>query len=645
MKRYRFIFLFAAAVSMFSGCEKFLDKSPDMGLDDADVYKDYNSISAYLDNCFTYLEQNLVSHYRGCVRQHAGTLSDEFASVDRDTQATFGNLGNWLKVTRDEAWEFGVNGQQPTRLSSNGIRVANNVIANMEAVTNLSETQRNELLGQAHFYRAWYYFQLLKRYGGMPLLDNAYAGVGDQNVPRVTYQESHGWMLRDLNAACDMLPDNWDDRNTGRPTKAAALAFRAMAQLYAASPLMQNGLDETTVREYDKQSAAQAAKFGWEALEHLRTNASYRMMTAAEYPNLFYFPRELATQPEFIWYNRNYINDGGATNHPKRTLRAFWLPSQSASGEIQLKDGDASSYNAPTQNMAEMYDKMGSDGIYYPITDANAEYDAVNAPFEDRDPRFANNFIVPGERFGIWNDGRPYYFPTYVGGFEWNAMRGMNGVAQNVYVGARQMTGYLCKKFIWPDALNFGNAGPATDRWVKNKYITVYIRYAQVYLDFAEASFEATGSATAKVEGCGMSAKDALNVVRNRVNVTDLPDYIVSDAEKFRAALRRERAVELMFENHRWWDIRRWMVAHTLFSPVNPIRGMEATPVQTITYSPNKAAPDFGRPTTDMSQITYTYSYYNLDREIRSFGMRNYWYPFTVADASSVPDFIQNPEW
>ncbi len=629
MKKLIYILLALPLLFGTVSCEDFLDKSPDMGLTDDQVYKDYSSVMAYLDNCFEWLEQNLVSHYRNCGRGHVGLFSDEFAAIDRDNSGGFSHSGNWLKSARDTEWEFGVNGAQPIRLSAQGIRVAASVIHNIDRVAGLTDREYDEVMGQAHFYRAWYYFQLLKRYGGMPIFEEPFEGVGDQNAPRMTYRESHEWMLNDLNAACEMLPDNWDDKNTGRPTKASALALRAMAQLYAASPLMQNGLDEIVVKDYDREAAAQAARFGWAALQHLLSNPSYRMMDASEYNNIFYFRSELATQPEFIWYNRKYINDGGNTNHPKRTIRSFWLPSQAASGDIQNKDGDASSYNAPTQNIVEMYEKKGADGIYYPISDSRAGYNATTAPFEDRDPRFYNNIIVLGEAFGWLANGDTYYFPLY------EESREPEEIKSNVYIASRQMTGYVCKKFLWPEALNFGNPSPTTDGWVRNKYITVYIRYAQVYLDFAEASFEATGSATQTVDGCGMTAEQALNVVRNRVGVTNLPADIVSDPVKFREALRRERAVELMFENHRWWDIRRWMIAHTIFSPtVNvPIRGIQAHP------------PVGHESVADKSSLQFTYTYRNLDREIRTFTMRNYWYPFTLADASTYEGFVQNPLW
>jgi len=167
--------------------------------------------------------------------------------------------------------------------------------------------------------------------------------------------------------------------------------------------------------------------------------------------------------------------------------------------------------------------------------------------------------------------------------------------------------------------------------------MTAYIRYAQVYLDYAEASFEATGNAKAKVEGCSLSAEDALNIVRNRVGVTNVVQDIVNDPVKFRETLRRERTVELMFENHRWWDIRRWMVAHELFSQDFPIKGVRAIPDH---LPANKEHTN-----PEIATLTYRYELKDVTQEIRVFGMKNYWYPFTLTDVNSSDKLIQNPGW
>ena len=164
--------------------------------------------------------------------------------------------------------------------------------------------------------------------------------------------------------------------------------------------------------------------------------------------------------------------------------------------------------------------------------------------------------------------------------------------------------------------------------------ITVFIRVSQVYLDLAEASFEATGSATAKVEGCELSALDAINVIRNRIGIGNVPADIYNDEQAFREAIRRERAVELMFEDHRWWDIRRWMIAHELFTGQYPIKGMQATP-----KNKNHAKVE------DKSTLEFTYEIIDVIPEERKFEMRNYWYPFSMNDASSLNNLVQNPGW
>ena len=153
-------------------------------------------------------------------------------------------------------------------------------------------------------------------------------------------------------------------------------------------------------------------------------------------------------------------------------------------------------------------------------------------------------------------------------------------------------------------------------------------------MDFAEASFEATGSPIVKVEGCDMNAVEALNIIRNRINVTDIPQEIYSDVDEFRKAYRRERAVELMFEDHRWWDIRRWMIAHELFKDNYPIKGLSATPLD-----PNHAS----KP--NKSELKFKYEIVPLKSELRVFEMRNYWYPFSISDVASLRNLKQNPGW
>lgn len=612
---YKYLLIAFALFVTASGCEDYLDKSPDMGLSEKDIYRDYNSIRAFLDMTYTWLENVHMHNGHQNGRSHPGAISDEFASVFNSADVLKMNSGNWL-VTSDQSYEFGVQGTSMIALSYKGIRVANRVIANIEQVPGLNDNQHNEIMGQAHFMRAWFYFQLLKRYGGMPIFDELLLGDGDEDLPRQTYHDSHDWMMEDVNKAISMLPDKWDDNNTGRVTKIAAMAFKSMAQLYDASPLMQNDLATIQIRGYDKARAELAAKSASDVLQYIDNNASlgYRLMNKDEYPYIFYWPTPPYSQPEFIWYNRAIPTE---YNQFQRYLRSFWLPAQYAQGT----GNDAVVFNAPTQNMIDIYEKKGTDGNYYPIDHPNAAYHFQDQ-FTDRDPRFYNNIIIPGQKWGVNTQNKSQYITTYVDGDI------ANNILTSVHSNMRQQTSYLCKKFLWEGA----------DQWMqeytKNRVITVYIRVTQLYLDLAEASYEATDSPTQKINGCKYSALEALNIVRNRVGVTNITADIVSDPDLFRDAIRRERTVELMFENHRWWDIRRWMVMHDIFDKPYPLKGLKAIP-----KNPNH------KKVVDKSTLKFDFEVIDLIPEVRNYGMRNYWYPFPLDDANSLKNLVQNPGW
>ncbi|MBD3592375.1 RagB/SusD family nutrient uptake outer membrane protein [Bacteroides sp. GM023] len=606
-------------LGIHTGCEDFLDKSPDMGLSEDDVYKDYASIRGFMDRAYNFLDNfHLYQKYNNG-RTYIGAISDEFASLYNFTEAKPINSGSWLSKegTDFEIGNSNKNGGTSIWKAYQGIRIVNRVIRDIDMVSGLTEQQKNELLGQSHFLRAWFYFQLINRYGGMPIFDKLFVGDGDEDLPRKTYHESHDWMMTDIEKAVTMLPDMWDDNNAGRPNKIAAMSFKSMAQLYDASPLMQNDLSSIQIMKYDADRAKTAAKSANAVLKYIKDHPEmgYRLMEKEEYTNIFYWKAPPYMQPEYLWYNRSQ-EALGEYNY-KRYIRAFWLAGEYASGT----GNDAVAYNAPTQNMVDIYEKQGDDGLYYPITHMKASYDDQH-PYDKRDPRFYNNILYPGNKWGENKSGKDQYITTYVGGNMYNT------VINNNQTNKRQQTGYLCKKFLWEGA----------DQWKElyglNRVITVYIRVAQIYLDLAEASFEATGSVTTKVEGCDYSALEAINIIRNRVGIGNVPSDIYNDSDAFRQAIRRERTVELMFENHRWWDIRRWMIAHELFTGQYPIKGIEATPK-------NK---DHAK-VADKSTLEFTFKTIDVIPEIRVFEMKNYWYPFSMNDAASLNNLEQNPGW
>ena len=629
-KIYIHLSIFLACVFALCGCEDFLDKREDAGgLEESAIYESYETIRGFLDKAYGYMEdwncfENASAGYSSG-RTYIGVLSDEMATPFNLNQTYFDFWsGSWLFTEKSaDITEIGNSGRTPVGRAYAALRIINRVINNIDQVP-MTDEQKREIMGQAYFFRAWHYFTLLKRYGGMPKIDKVFAG-GDDDIPRMTYRESSEWMRSDIDEAIKYLPDTWDDMNYGRPTKLAAMAFKEVALLYEASPLMQNGLDETKVMPYDKEGLKAAAKQAWECLQYIQANESVtgvRLETAEEYKNIFWFPDTQLKQPEHIWTNRHV---GGDTERQK-TVAAWWYYAAFVTGT----GSESFALSCPTLNIVDQYERKGADGIYYPIDDPRSGYvfDFEHA-FVDRDPRFYNNISIPGDEWGKNKKGGPYYLDLWVGSTDYNAY------LTSKHTNGRDLSGFMCRKFIWPSCHPYtqGNKG-ATYRGFTAQ--TVFIRVAQLYLDLAEASFEATGSATARVDGVGLSAEECINIIRNRVGVTDLPQDYVSDANKFREAYRRERCVELMFENHRWWDVRRWMIMHTLFENPNSIYGVKFHPVG---YMPKNV--EEGR-----KPDSFTLEKFLMTKETRAFGnMRNYWYPLPQHDVDALDNLKQNPGW
>jgi hypothetical protein len=613
-------------------CEAYLDRSPNDGLSESDVYKDYNSLSGFMDRI--YLGQDILMYFNNinCYQNAYATvsnLSDEFAAVRNTCPSQFANNGNWLEnaSTRFElgcktaAIVSGSNtGSTAIGRAYTGLRIVNRVINSVDQVQTITDEQKKKLLGQAHFLRAYFYFEIIKRYGGMPIFDVLWNAADNFDVPRLTYQESNEWMQTDLDKAIEYLPVSWPDEEHGRPDRISALALKTMTQVYAASPLMQNDLNAIADNGYSTSLAAKAAKTAQQTISAIESHSYYRLMDQSEYRSIQLMPNSNQfAQPEHLWFTRWHPDNWSAF------VRAQWLtyPYDDKAGAEGIP------YNAPTQNAVDMYERKGSDGNYYPISDPRSGYDAVkySDPYTDRDPRLENNILWPGAPWGKSMSGVPYYITTFQGGYVEYSL------SLNNFTNSAQQTGYMCRKFTWPEASVplFGAAG-----FEQFRLVCCYIRVAQVYLDMAEASFEATGSADALVDGCTMTARQALNKIRNRAGIGDLPNGV-----DFREAYRRERAVELMFEGHRWYDIRRWMIAEKLFENEYPIMGVEATPLN-HSYTPAqlnviKAC--------EYKFTDWKFEYVPVTTSVRKFNKRNYWYPLPMDEVAALDNLKQNPGW
>ncbi len=398
--------------------------------------------------------------------------------------------------------------------SYRSIRECNFALNNLAAVP-MSESHKALLMGEIRFIRAFRYQDLIRNYGGVILMGNKVYNLSDNLqdpslFTRSSIKDCMVYAMAELDAAAAVLPlTNSDSWKTGRATKGAALALKSRMALYAASPLYNAG------SWADAVNAAQA-------VISLNKYSLYQ----GGYGNLF----QNADNPETIlarYYTRN-------ANHT----------------HLEIANGP-NSYggwggNLPLQNLVDDY--LMNNGK--PITDASSGYNPNN-PYANRDNRFYATILFNGASYrgSTIETFTPGGKDSKDGPDNWNTSK----------------TGYYLKKYMndaYPLQSPWGNAG--FQPWY-------YFRYAEVLLNFAEAANEAFG-ADVVPSGAALSARTAINLIRSRSSVNMAALAAGLSQMEMRSAIRNERRVELAFEEHRFYDVRRWKIADvTENKPANGI--------------------------------------------------------------------------
>jgi starch-binding outer membrane protein, SusD/RagB family len=593
-KTYLYVALFGV---LLSGCEDYLDKSPELGMTSDEVFRDYYSARGFLDEA-SFAVKNFHQSNQA-TNADPGWKSDEarHAVASQVNPVRRFNDGDWLNLNyMDMGWDYdktesnAINSRHYTGAAMISFRIVNMFLENVHKMTVIpTETGytpqelKDQLIGQAYFLRGFHYFQVILRRGGMPKFDRVFTSDEDLDFERLSYRESTDWLVSDLDSAIKYLPATWDSQNRGRPTKASAAAFKAMALLYDSSPLMNPNLGYN----YDIDRCRLAADASVVALNIAESTYPYhRMFTWEEYFENFYsftrvFPEETIYGPpnQRRHYNSNY----------RGTWNGWSLP---------VWDGGRDQCQYPTQNAVDWFET--ADG--YAIEDAPpSSYDPQN-PYINRDPRLNAFIYVNGADMYVNAPPSrvPRYLESWIGGYHYQNTTG-------------EFTGYVHKKLRWPGNNPYDNFDPNT---IHKMY--PYIRYAQLYLDFAEAANEAYGP-NGVVPGTQLTAVAAINIVRNRAGMPDVLPIYTNSKEVFRDRIRNERAVELYHENHRFHDIRRWRIAHEVLKNLYVLELIKDGD-QLI----------FGKKLVDIPRV---------------FDEKHYWYPFPTNQVEMLSRFKQNPGW
>ena len=368
---------------------------------------------------------------------------------------------------------------------------------------------------ELRFLRAYFYFELLRAYGDVPLVTTTLTNAQANTITRTPADEIVKFIVDELDAVAPYLPVSYlteVNSEIGRATRVAAYALKARTLLYAASPLFNPSNDKSKWAK-----AAEACKF---VLDHA---ADWGLKLSA-YGSLW--GHDAFFNPELIFgLGRGESNSFEMANYP-----------------VGVENG--SSGNCPTQSFIDQYEYQDNGQTFGQRYPGSIDLKSVD-PYAGLDPRFALTVVKNGDEWPT-NGSQKKAIETFQGGFNAAPKYGATP------------TGYYLKKYV------DGACVTTADNQTTRRHTWILMRLAEFYLDYAEAVYYATGSANNGAYG--MTANEAVNVLRSRSGI-EMPAF-TEDGDAWVERYERERAVELAFENHRFWDVRRWKKGAQYFRTV-----------------------------------------------------------------------------
>ena len=359
---------------------------------------------------------------------------------------------------------------------------------------------------EVRFLRAYFYFELFKAYGDVPLVTTTLTNAQANSVQRTSADKVVQFIVDECDAIAPYLPETYITEygaEIGRITRIAVFALKARTLLYAASPLHNPSGDKT--------KWAKAA----EACKYILDNASLWGLKLNAYSTLWGHDAFVNNTELILGLGRGDSNSFEKANYP-----------------IGVENG--SSGNCPTQSLVDQYEYQDNGETFAQRYPGNIDLTMVD-PYEGLDPRFALTVVKNGDEWPT-NGAQKKVIETFTGGFNAAPKYGATP------------TSYYLRKYV------DGSCVTTADNQTTRRHTWIIFRLAEFYLDYAEAVYNATGSANDATYG--MTANDAINVLRTRSDI-NMPKF-TEDGDEWVERYERERLVELAFENHRFWDVRRW---------------------------------------------------------------------------------------
>ena len=530
------IILFGTAVMALTACDDLIKPALENNQEITEMYNDPQFARGLIDNAF------LVLPYDGSSVSDVAT--DDAVSNNTDNNYKKMATGNWTsEMNPINQWE--------TRYHA--IQYCNLFLENIEKVRwdytseALNQMHMDLYKGQAYALRALHMFYLLRAHCGMvggqlmgvPIHLTSEDQYSDFNLPRNTFKECIDQIMADFDEALKYVPAQYGDVTAENvPAKYASIGANDAEYNRAFGNMQRGKIDGNIITAVKAQVALFAASPAYQSAGAMTWEQAAKY--AADYLKIRGGLSANVDPTGWKWFaNKDYIKNYKFTDPDP--VEIVWRGVVGESHDMESDNYPPSLYGHgrinPTQNLVDAFPTASG----YPITSA-PDYDAAN-PYANRDPRLKMYILVNGDVIGAENKAiSTASDATTIDGL-------------NKEIGASTTTGFYMRKLLRDDV----NLNP--NNTTNQRHFGARIRTTEILLDYAEAANEAQGP-TANVGGASFSAYDVIKALRARVHEDGWSDSylesIKNDKDKMRQLIRNERRIELCFENHRFWDLRRW---------------------------------------------------------------------------------------
>ena len=553
--KYKILLLLGVVMFGFTACDDFLEYSETDTQNEELTFSNMDRAAQVAFHCYTYLRDDFGMAMRS-------SACDESQYVWPVSYIHRYYDGSWSAFsTVDDAWAH----------YYKGIYACNDFLekgADKEFEEYMYDEKYEEafqnyqnLKWEVRVLRAYYHLELVKRYGDIPLVLSILNAEEANNVIQTPAKDVIKWIASECQVSYQHLPDSYMGNVfkglEGRVNKLFAKALEARALLYGASPLHNGG-------NYDLAMLRSSGKASLDIINAMESKGV--SLTNINYSDLWNSDGNThAKCPEIIAKIKK-----GDTNFFERQ-----------NFPISVEGGNTG--NCPTQNLVDAYDMQ-----------TGFAYDPAN-PYANRDQRLQQTVVVNQSEWA-YNETMDIFYG------------GKDGLPNK---GATP-TGYYLKKY----AMKNTNLNPVGEK--RHKMVWILFRLGEVYLNYAEAASQINGVFGTDAD-LTLSAVDAINKIRSRAGLTIDPIPAGLSLVEFTEKYRKERMVELAFEDHRFWDIRRWMIGPST--------------VALKTMSIDKAADD---------SFTYTKQ---VDNSARKWEDKYYFYPINQKELDINANLKQNQGW